>query len=253
MSTAIQLTEESWPVGMPPLPDLSGIPVDDGEPMESGYHRKQMNLLCELFDLVVPRDTSYVAGNMGLYYSSLQIRRNDFKAPDVFVVFDAVGNHERKIWVVWEEDGRTPNLVVELLSESTERNDRGPKMRIYEKILKVPNYFIYDPRDFRFEGWRLTGDRYVRVEPDARGHLPWTEVNVTLGRWKGVIHGQESTWLRVFDAEGRLVPTDAEAVRAETRRAEAEAQRAEAEAQRAEAAEARVRELMAELARRGAG
>ncbi len=214
--------------------------------MESGHHRKQMNLLCELFESVLPRETSYVAGNMGLYYSALQVKRNDFKAPDVFVVLDALGSHERNVWVVWEEDGRTPNLVVELLSESTERNDRGSKMRIYEKILKVQNYLLYDPKDFRFEAWRLVGERYVPVAVDTDGRIPWPEANVTLGRWTGVIHGQLSTWLRVFDRDGQLVPTDAEA-------ADAEAQRAEAEAQRAEAAEARVRELLAELERRSAG
>jgi Uma2 family endonuclease len=238
MTTVLPVAEDTLPyASWIVLPDTSNLPVDDGEPMESAHHRKQMNLLCELFDQVLPRETSYVAGNMGLYYSTLQLKQNDFKAPDVFVVLDALGSHDRRAWVVWEEDGRTPNLVVELLSESTERNDRGAKMRIYERVLKVPNYILYDPKDFRVEAWHLVDGRYERRAPDARGHIAWPEANVTLGRCVGSYHGEPHTWLRVFDADGHLVPTDAE--------------RAEAEAQRAEAAEARVRELLAELARRG--
>jgi Uma2 family endonuclease len=271
MSIAMPLSEER--VAYPALPDTSRLPVDDGEPMESAHHRKQMNLLCELFERALPRETTYVAGNMGLYYSARQLRSNDFKAPDVFVVLDAVGSHDRKAWVVWEEDGRTPNLVIELLSDSTERNDRREKMRTYEEVLKVANYMIFDPWDFRFEAWRLIEGRYEPKLPDASGRILWPETNLTLGRWHGSYHdGPPHTWLRVFDAEGRLVLTGDELAEAEAQRAEAEAQRAEAEAQRAEAeaqraeaeaqraeaeaqranmAEARVRELLAELARRG--
>ncbi len=219
--------------------------------MESGLHRKQMDLLCATLEDTLERaqvENGYVAGNMAIYYSALQAKKNDFKAPDVFVVLDVEGRHERKSWVVWEEDLRTPNLVVELLSEGTERNDRGPKKRIYEGLLKVPNYFLYDPIDFRFEGFRLVDGEYVAMPPDADGRLPWREGNVTLGRWNGTFRGQRSTWLRPFDAEGRPIPTGPESAEAEAQRAEAEAQRAEAEAQRANAAEAKVQALMNELA-----
>ena len=254
MNVPIPLSEER--VAYPTLPDTSHLQVDDGEPMESAHHRKQMNLLCELFERALPRDTSYVAGNMGLYYSARQLKNNDFKAPDVFVILDAVGDHDRKAWIIWEEDGRTPNLVIELLSDSTERNDRREKMRIYEQVLKVANYVLFDPWDFRFEAWRLIEGRYEPRTPDARGHVLWPETNLTLGRWQGSYHdGPPHTWLRVFDAAGRLVLTGDEMAQAEAQRAEAEAQRAEAETQRAEAetqradaAEARVQALLAELA-----
>jgi hypothetical protein len=140
--------------------------------MESGLHRKQMDLLCNTLDDALARqhvEDVYVAGNMAIYYSALQAKKNDFKAPDVFVVLDVEGRHERKSWVVWEEDLRTPNLVVELLSESTESNDRGPKMRVYEKLLRVPNYVLFDPIDFRLEGYRLVDGEYVALAPDADG------------------------------------------------------------------------------------
>ncbi len=236
--------------------------------METGDHRKQMNLLAELFTMALERlgrEDAFVAGNMALYYSALQARNNDFKAPDVFVVLDTDPDPSRKSWVVWEEDGRTPNIVVELLSETTEKNDRGPKFRVYERVLRVPDYFIYDPIDFRLEGWRLAGGTYRALEPDAHGRLYCEELGVWLGRWHGFQLKRETTWLRLFDAQGQLIPTyheaaaahaeavtvraEAETARAEAEaaRAEAEAARAEAEAARARAAEARVAELLERL------
>jgi len=79
---------------------------------------------------------------------------------------------------VWEEDGRTPNVVIELLSPSTEANDRGPKRRVYERVLKVPDYSRYDPADFRLEGWRLDEGAYQRLAPDENDRLFCRDVGV---------------------------------------------------------------------------
>lgn len=252
----IEADNEGWPFGVKPPPRGEDLPYDDGEPMESKDHRWQMNLLCEVFTMAIGRDDAWVGGNEALYYSALQVKRNDFKAPDVFVVLDAIDNPGRKSWVVWEEDGRTPNIVIELLSESTEANDRGAKKRIYERVLRVPDYFVYDPLDFRFEGWRLADGIYRPLVADAAGRLPCQEVGLWLGRWRGEYIGRDNTWLRLFDGQGRLIPTFAEAERAnaEAERARAEAEgaradaaqaRAAAEAERARVAEARLAELLA--------
>jgi Uma2 family endonuclease len=248
-SARIDPYEEGWPPGVKPPPRGCDLPYDDGEPMETGDHRKQMDLLAEVFTSALEqmgREDVFVAGNMALYYSALQAKNNDFKAPDVFVVLDTTPEPGRKSWVVWEEDGRTPNIVVELLSETTEADDRGPKRRVYERVLRVPDYFVYDPIDFRLEGWHLEDGQYRAIEPDAQGRLYCKELGLWLGRWRGRRLERESTWLRLFDQHGRLIPTYAEA---EAERANAEAERADAEAERARVAEARVAELMAQLGR----
>lgn len=238
----IEPDEEGWPVGLKPPPRGRDLPYDDGEPMETINHRWQMNLLIEVFTCAIDRDDVFVGGNHALYYSALQVKRNDFKAPDVFIVLDAIDNPERLSWVVWEEDGRTPNVVIELLSPTTEANDRGPKKRIYERVLKVPDYYVYDPVDFRFDGWRLQDGRYEPLEPDEHGRLFCREVGLWLGRWNGEYLKRTNTWLRLFDAEGRLIPTFAEAAQAKARAAQANAEAAQA---RAVAAEARLAELLA--------
>ena len=269
-SALIDPYEEGWPPGVKPPPRGCDLPCDDGEPMETADHRHQMNLLIEVFLVALERmgrEDVFVGGNMALYYSALQAKKNDFKAPDVFVVLDTTFGQGRKSWVVWEEDGRTPSVVVELLSESTEANDRGPKRRIYERILRVPDYFIYDPIDFRFEGWHLEEGVYQPLLPDSDGRLFCATVGLWLGRWRGSFLKRETSWLRLFDADGRVVPTYGEAAKehadaaieradaaieradAATERADAEAMRADAEAERARAAEARVAELLAQLGR----
>jgi len=97
----------------PELLDLE-LPYEDGEPLESNWHRADMNLLIEVLDQLRPDHSNYFAGgNMFIYYSYEQVRNRDYKGPDFFVVLDVDGRHDRKSWVVWEEGGRYPNVINE--------------------------------------------------------------------------------------------------------------------------------------------
>src|SRR5688572_20570702 len=109
---------------------------------------------------------------MFLYFSETQSRRNDFRGPDVFVVLNT-SRRERRAWVVWEEDGQTPDVVIELLSDKTEHIDRGEKMRIYARSLKVGEYFLFDPFSGALEGYELDvlSARYLPKSPDSEGRL----------------------------------------------------------------------------------
>jgi Uma2 family endonuclease len=222
------------------------LPHSDGEPVESERHDKQRGLLrhCLTEGWSARRDF-YVAADMALYFSELQSKRNDFRAPDVFVVL-GVEPKERLSWVVWEEEGRTPDVVIEILSDSTADVDRGEKMRIYARILKVAAYYLYDPFTYELEGYALdcaTGD-YRRVEPNEHGRLPCAPAGLELGPWKGRYCGLDIPWLRWFETDGVVVPTAAELAaqrgEEEARRAEQEARRAEQETRRAEELAARV-------------
>jgi Uma2 family endonuclease len=53
-----------------------------------------------------------------------------------------------------------PDLIVEILSPSTARNDKVEKFRLYEKF-GVPEYWIADPTHKLVEVWVLDGGRYV--------------------------------------------------------------------------------------------
>ncbi len=53
-----------------------------------------------------------------------------------------------------------PDLIVEILSPSTARNDKVEKFQLYEKF-GVPEYWIIDPVHKLIEVWVLDGGRYV--------------------------------------------------------------------------------------------
>jgi len=55
-----------------------------------------------------------------------------------------------------------PDLVVEVLSRSTEARDRGRKMRLLARF-GVPEYWIVDPVKNTFEIYVLRGSAYERV------------------------------------------------------------------------------------------
>jgi Uma2 family endonuclease len=222
--------------GFKPPPRGVDLPHTDGEPMETARHRDQMNLLiASLQDAWSDRDDFYVAGNMFIYFSELQAKRNDFRGPDVFVVMDTV-KRERKSWVVWEEDGRAPDVVIELTSPSTEHVDRGDKMRIYAKVLHVAEYYLFDPFTGRLEGYELDASTrtYRERTPDEMGRFESHVTGLALGVVPGRYADVDADWLRWMTREGDVVPTGQER-----------------ESARADAAMRRVTELEAQLASRG--
>ena len=92
--------------------------------METGKHRRQANMLADTLEAAwADRKDFFVGSNMFMYFSELQIKKNDFRGPDVFVVLNS-NRRQRKSWVVWQENYRTPDVVIELVSESTEHVDR---------------------------------------------------------------------------------------------------------------------------------
>lgn len=227
-------------------PDLSvlaalELPEEDGEPLENHWHYLQAALLRDVIARHWHGRADFFIGvNMFVFYSVAQAQTLEFRGPDLFVVRDVDGTRSRKHWVVWAE-GRQPELVVELLSPRTRAEDLGRKKAIYERDLGVAEYVCYGPDPTTGEGelefyvWRLAGSAYQAVAPNERGWI-WSEVlGAWLGVWEGVYGQIRAPWLRLYDQEGRLVPTDAEV--------------AEAERRRVEAAEQRLAELEAELAR----
>jgi len=233
------------------MPSGDDLPYDDGVPMENPWHRDSMNtLINSLKHQWRDRRDFFVGGNMFVYYSLSQKMNIDFRGPDFFVDLGADRDTVRKSWVAWEEGGRLPDVVIELVSETTAYVDYEVKMELYRDRWRTAEYFCYDSRNHRIYGWRLNKFKYVQIYP-VQGRL-WSEkLQMALGTWDGICHGDAGTWPRFFDANGDLIllSDEAEAKRAEAeaKRAESEAKRAEAEAVRANAAEAELAKLQAEL------
>lgn len=200
--------EAGWEFPSPP----SNLIFDDGVPLESPRHRVAMNLLIRSAQQALrDRPDSFIGGNMFVYYSRNQAMNRDFRGPDFFVVLDVDGTKERQGWVTWEEDGRYPDVIVELLSPSTAEVDRTTKKALYERVFKTPDYFIFDPyAPTSLQGWRLqTGQGYQPLQSNPQGWLWCETLKLWLGLWEGTIDREPPSgscaWLRFYDMAGNLV------------------------------------------------
>ncbi len=224
-----------------PPPGEDELPYSDGEPRESELHVKQSDLLRESLEYGwADRQDFYVASNMFVYFSELQTKKNDFRGPDVFVALDTV-RRVRKSWVVWQE-GRGPDVGIELLSPSTEKVDRGDKMRIYGKLMRVSEYYLYDPETEILEGYRLDSGTlmYAPMTREANGDFVSVRLGLRIGLRPGRYQGVERAWVRWIDASGKVLPSgqdlaiaaqeDARAAQENTRAAQEDARAAQEKA-----------------------
>jgi Uma2 family endonuclease len=201
-------------------------PTSDGRPMaETDLHRDLMVELIQTLQAYYAADPNvYVSGNLLLYYVEGDRRRH--LSPDVFVV-KGVPKGPRLYYLLWEE-GRGPDVVIELTSASIRDEDVEHKMGLYRDVLKVPEYFLFDPNleylDPALQGYRLQKGVYVPIEP-VNDRLPSEALGLHLE--------QDDTTVRLFDpATGERLPTPAESLAAAAAAVEAEREarrRAEAE------------------------
>ena len=230
----------AWPE-VPPvrLPGQHELPSEDGQPMETDRHRAQFNHLIEsLRYRERDRDDVYVAGDMFVYFSPRQLKNEFFRGPDVFVVLGTDKKKERLSWVLWEEM-RLPDVVIELTSPSTAREDYGKKKDIYERVWKTAVYVIYDPATHALDAWTLEGGRYVPAPRNERGDVEVRILGLGIGlRDLALDSSIPAPTLRWIDAAGDALPSYDDVA---THAADAET--------RAAAAEARAHELAAELER----
>ena len=189
-------------------------PESDGKPMaETDLHAQCLIDLRTALDNYFRNDPNvYVSGNLLVYY----VEGNPAKsfAPDVFVV-RGVPKGQRRTYKLWEE-GVVPQVIIELTSRKTWREDLQTKWELYRE-LGVQEYFIFDPAydylDDPLVGYRLAGGKYEvlevndqRIKSDALG-LELVDTGETL---------------RLFDPHSnQLLPTAQEA---QERVAELEAQ-----------------------------
>lgn len=177
----------------------------DEPPLETTLHLRQMMLLLNCLDWIwKDREDYFAAGNLTVYYSPRKRKDEDFRGPDFFVVLDTQP-HPRKSWMVWEEAGKYPNVIVELLSDSTAAVDRDLKKRLYAETFRTPEYFWFDPdpESQEFKGFALLRGKYQPIEATDEGWL-WSE---QLQLYLGIYDEQ----LRFFELGGKLVPTPDEA------------------------------------------
>ncbi len=206
-------------------------PTGDGQPVaETPIHYKNLKAAVETLDRYFQAEPMvYVWGNMLVFYE--QGNRRKHVSPDTFVALGVRKDKPRENYLIWEE-GHGLDLVIELTSKSTKEEDLDDKMAIYQDIIGVTEYFLFDPKaeylDPPLQGYRLRKGKYARIEM-VEGRLSSEVTGLHLER--------DGQWLRFHNPlTGRWLPTSEELLlgaQAERDRADAQRQRSEAERERA--------------------
>jgi Uma2 family endonuclease len=148
---------------------------------ETDLHRILMTVLIETLSAYYAGQRVYVSGNLFIFYERGNRRRH--VSPDVFVV-KGVEPRVRDNYLVWEER-RSPDMVIELTSSSTEEEDRTTKMALYRDVLQVQEYFLFDPRgdwlEPSLQGYRLHQGKYRKIRA-RQGRLPSEVLELYLER-----------------------------------------------------------------------
>ncbi|RUS95251.1 hypothetical protein DSM106972_091280 [Dulcicalothrix desertica PCC 7102] len=195
------------------LPTMYDLPSEllEEPGLPDQFHIWQPRLLEDTFmPPGYPRDETFVGSDLNLYYDPNHTLW--FKRPDWFAVLGIPRLYQqtelRLSYVVWQE-GVAPNVVVELLSPGTEKEDLGKTLReinkpptkweVYEKILRVPYYIIFDRYNDHLRVFQNTAGRYQELSiTNSRIWLP--ELELGIGLWQGTYEGVPRLWLRWYDA-----------------------------------------------------
>jgi Uma2 family endonuclease len=147
---------------------------NDGRPVgETPRHVENVFYLLEPLEVWFAADPmTFIAGAIILHYE--EGRRDRFLSPDVMVVRGVPKKPLRRNYLVWEE-GKGPDMVIEITSEWTRDEDQLEKRGIYQDILRVREYFLFDPlHDYLvppLQGLRLAAGRYRPIRR-VKGRLP---------------------------------------------------------------------------------
>lgn len=230
-------------------------PESDGQPMaESDY---QLIWLVYLLDALrtyfAEQDDVYIGANLMMYFDEGDATA--VVAPDIFFV-RGVSKKLRDTYKVWEE-GKVPDLVIEILSKSSVYNDKAMKRGLYAD-LGVQEYILFDPKFHYLKpallGYQLVEGMYqltpIHKLKNGTLVLPSQVLGLEFrlqGKVLRLVEPATGTILLPYaeEAQARRVAEAKAQYEAEARRiAEVTAQQ-EAEARRV--AEARVAELEAQL------
>jgi len=245
------MTQSVDRVVLPPaFGDHTQLPDSDGTFVKNFQEHPQSLILTDSIGPILQQrhpDGQYAIGqDCGIYWRETEPAEQGAEAPDWFYVPNVPPNIDgqiRRSYVLWREH-IAPLIALEFASgNGDEERDRTPLSRtdegrvtkpgkfwVYERVMRIPYYGIYQVNNGRLEVYRLIDGYYQLLELNQRGHFPIAPLGVELGLWQGSYQNQTMLWLRWWDEEGNLLLIGDE-------RAELERLRGEQQRERAESAE----------------
>ena len=252
------MTQSVDRVVLPPaFPDHTQLPESDGTFVKNFQEHPQSLILTDSIGQILQQrhpDGQYAIGqDCGIYWRETEPAEQGAEAPDWFYVPNVPPNIDgqiRRSYVLWREH-IAPLIALEFASgNGDEERDRTPLSRtdegvvtkpgkfwVYERVMRIPYYGIYQVNNGRLEVYRLIDGYYQLLELNQRGHFPIAPLGVELGLWQGSYQNQTMLWLRWWDEEGNLLLIGDERAELERLRGEQQRERAEQERLRAESAE----------------
>ncbi|MEG4454778.1 Uma2 family endonuclease [Microcoleus sp. N9_A1] len=246
------MTQASEKIVLPsPFPDHTQLPEEDGTFVKNFQEHPQSIILTDSIGSVLQRlhpDGQYAIGqDCGIYWRETDPLEKGAEAPDWFYVPNVpptLGNQIRRSYVLWREF-MAPMIALEFASgDGSEERDTTPlsysevgaaqrpgKFWVYERIMRIPYYCIYEINTGRLEVYSLNNGFYQQLLPNDRAHYPIAPMGVELGLWEGSYQNQTMLWLRWWDSEGNLLLTGTERAAVEQQRASLAEQALSAEAQ----------------------
>lgn len=241
----------------PAFPDHTQLPESDGNFVKNFQEHPQSLILTDSIGQILQQrhpDGQYAIGqDCGIYWRETEPAEQGAEAPDWFYVPNVPPNIDgqiRRSYVLWREH-IAPLIALEFASgNGDEERDRTPLSRtdegvvtkpgkfwVYERVMRIPYYGIYQVNNDRLEVYRLIDGYYQLLELNQRGHFPIAPLGVELGLWQGSYQNQTMLWLRWWDEEGNWLLIGDERAELERLRGEQQRERAEQERLRAESAE----------------
>ena len=184
-------------------------------------------------------------------YSDLKIiwdsRGKKNPAPDISIFENVKEPEKPRASFSVAEEGVSPFFVLEVVSPRYRRVDIFKKPDIYRRA-GVSEYFIVDPGleadkiSYTVQGYRLSGNRYMIINPDKHGRVYSQTTDVRIGA------SESGDQIIVWDGQtDQPILPDSERAEQEKARAEEEGIRTEQEKARADSLAEELRQLKAKL------
>ncbi|AFZ05335.1 protein of unknown function DUF820 [Oscillatoria nigro-viridis PCC 7112] len=250
------MTQSVNRVVLPPaFPDHTQLPDSDGTFVKNFQEHPQSLILTDSIGQILQQrhpDGQYAIGqDCGIYWRETEPPEKGAEAPDWFYVPNVPPNIDgqiRRSYVLWREH-IAPLIALEFASGNGDeerdslrdsfasrtplsRSDEGMvtkpgKFWVYERVMRIPYYGIYQVNNGRLEVYRLIDGFYQLLELNQRGHFPIAPLGLELGLWQGSYQNQTMLWLRWWDEEGNLLSIGDERAQLERLRGEQQRERAE--------------------------
>ncbi|MFB2936740.1 Uma2 family endonuclease [Aerosakkonemataceae cyanobacterium BLCC-F154] len=195
------------------LPSSEELPSSDDTPVDNELQVLIPSLLSAVLALIWQNREDWFFGiNMGVYYDLAK----PAIVPDGFLSLGVerfVGEQGRLCYVLWDEDGVVPSLVLEIVSKTY--NAEYEQKKIDYAQMGVLYYVVYAPtrqrrRRQRLEVHRLVNGEYVLQS----GDIIWMpEIGLGIGRERGTYQAFTREWLYWYDENGNRYKTPEEIAR----------------------------------------